>query len=792
MGTQSCLGSSGISRVRIVRPLLGVALLVVLIAWLMNTPPAAAQSTATTTISGHVYDPRTTTDALPLPNVLVYASTTSVSAPSSGVQCLQVQPPTGAVDFTYTAFDGSFTLHNIPENATYTLVIQAGKWQRQFWPVNVYSDPLIGLGLHMPANHNQGNIPMIAIATGNVDGVECVLLHMGIDQSEFSDDSADPGPDFTSHIHLYKGSGGTYLSTAASGGAIINSSTPSESALVDNSNTLDDYDMVMFPCQGAAIPKSSLEMDHIVDFANQGGRIFTTHFSYDWLYPDPPYDSKFLPVANWSSLSSNQQLSEKQIPSGTGTIETDFTDGARMAQWLQRNNATSAGSSDQIEINTLRTDVSSVIAPTQTWLTYDDAADGNPVMQMTFNTPVGAPASGQCGRVMYNDYHVISISGGNGKTFPNECPSEAGMSPQEDMLEYALFDLSTFIKPVVAPIITWAAPAPIIYGTPLRSAQLSASASYAGTAVAGTFSYTPAAGAVLSGGQQKLSARFIPDDTIDYSIATASVTLTVLQATPTVTLTGSTNPAFLANATSFTATISSASSAAAAPGGTVTFYDGATQIGTATASGGTATLTLSSLAEGGHTITATYSGDTNYKPATSNALPETVEDFTLTATNGGVATVPPGGKAVFTLVVTPVGGATVPAAISLNVSGVPVVASAALTPSTIAANSASTDITLNVQMAGYQAAHRQREPFGRGTLPVSLGLILLPLTAFRRMSRRFATLVLMAVLGATVFAGLNGCGGNLGPQTFSFPVTATSGPLTHSLTVKITVAPQAK
>lgn len=366
------------------------------------------------------------------------------------------------------------------------------------------------------------------------------------------------------------------------------------------------------------------------------------------------------------------------------------------------------------------------------------------------------------------------------------------MSPQEDMLEYALFDLSTFIKPVVAPVITWAAPAPIIYGTPLGSAQLDASASYASAPVTGTFSYTPAAGTVIPAGQQQLSTRFIPNDTIDYSIATASVTLTVLQATPTVTLTGSTNPAFLANATSFTATISSASSAAAAPGGTVTFYDGGTQIGTATVSGGAATLTLSNLAAGGHAITAAYSGDANYKPATSNGLTEAVEDFTLTVSNGGVATVPPEGQAVFTLVVTPVGGATVPAAVTLNVSGLPPIASAALTPSTIAANSASTDITLSVQMAGYRAAHRQREPFGRGTLPISLGLILLPLTALRRMRRKFAMLVLIAALGATVFAGLNGCGGNLGPQTFSFPVTATSGPLTHSLTVKLTVEPQAK
>ncbi len=35
-------------------------------------------------------------------------------------------------------------------------------------------------------------------------------------------------------------------------------------------------------------------------------------------------------------------------------------------------------------------------------------------MQMTFNVPVGAPAASQCGRVMYNDYHVIQPCGRHG------------------------------------------------------------------------------------------------------------------------------------------------------------------------------------------------------------------------------------------------------------------------------------------------------------------------------------------------------------------------------------------
>jgi phospholipase C len=78
--------------------------------------------------------------------------------------------------------------------------------------------------------------------------------------------------------------------------------------------------------------------------------------------------------------------------------------------------------------------------------------------------------------------------------------------------------------------IKWDHPSPIVYGTALGSNQLNATANVAGTLV-----YTPAAGTLLSAGTQVLSATFTPTDTASYSAATASVTLTVRQATPPIT-----------------------------------------------------------------------------------------------------------------------------------------------------------------------------------------------------------------------------------------------------------------
>jgi len=81
------------------------------------------------------------------------------------------------------------------------------------------------------------------------------------------------------------------------------------------------------------------------------------------------------------------------------------------------------------------------------------------------------------------------------------------------------------------PVITWAAPAAITYGTALSSTQLNATAN-----VPGSFTYTPAAGTVLNAGTQTLSLVFTPTDTVAYNSATATVQLTVNKAAATVTL----------------------------------------------------------------------------------------------------------------------------------------------------------------------------------------------------------------------------------------------------------------
>jgi hypothetical protein len=876
-------------------------------ALLLVLPLLAARASAqTTTITGTVYDPRTT-NALTLPNVLVYATTGTPAALPAGVQCLTSTNSTPSdpdlVSSTFTAVDGTFTLANIPINANYTLVIQAGKWRRQFPNQAVAAVPLTGLVLHMPADHTQGDIPMIAISTGSVDALECVFRQMGIADTEFTDDNGTVNPG--GHIHLYMGSDAP--------GAVINASTPNETVLMGSSTLIDSYDMLMFPCQGSPSNQATATgATNLLAFANSGGRIFATHYSYAWLDPASPYNSLFVDannngVANWTIAA------EQQIGAGVGTVNTNFSDGATMAQWLQNAGSTVTGTGNQIDISTLRTDVASVIAPTQSWLTLNSGSysgqTGNPVMQMTFNAPVGAPAASQCGRVDYNDYHVFNASTA-GTFYPAECPTSSTMSAQEQMLEYALFDLSSFVTPVVIPTlsiafnpsplivkqgdtadqvtidvtntsstvaiyssvvltlqlpygltatavtdstggwtctvssltctrttsmaasasdsviltvnvpaytssstttgtitatasspnfsnnvtgtsdvifqqppaITWPTPANIVYGTPLNGAQLDAT-----SPVAGTFSYTPSAGTVLTVGQHTLTATFSPTDTTNYTTSSASVILTVVPVTPSLGLTSNANPVFLANAVTFTATIASQ---AVPPTGTITFYDGATQIGAGPVSSSQATFTTTALSSLIHSITAVYSGDSSYGPATSSILSQNVVDFTIVPQGGGTASVPAASVASFPLVISPVGASTLPGNMSLGVTGLSLGATASFSPSSVNAGSAATTVTLEVTLPGKAALEQPRAPFSPRSLPLALSLILLPFAArLRKTARRWRSLFVLAFLGISLSLGLTACGSNaqFKSQAYSLTVTAASGGLSHTTTLSLTI-----
>jgi hypothetical protein len=94
-----------------------------------------------------------------------------------------------------------------------------------------------------------------------------------------------------------------------------------------------------------------------------------------------------------------------------------------------------------------------------------------------------------------------------------------------------------------------------------------------------------------------------------------------ITAVTSTSIASSLNPSTYGQAVTFTAVVTNASGT---PTGSVTFLDGANTLGVAGLAGGVASITVSSLVAGSHSIVAMYSGGTNLNPSTSPALAQTV------------------------------------------------------------------------------------------------------------------------------------------------------------------------
>jgi hypothetical protein len=349
----------------------------------------------------------------------------------------------------------------------------------------------------------------------------------------------------------------------------------------------------------------------------------------------------------------------------------------------------------------------------------------------------------------------------------------------------------------IQPVIKWVAPSPITYGTTLAGV-LNATAFNGASVVSGNYVYSSGAAAVtastvLPAGPYTLSVNFTPSDTAIYKGATGSVSLVVNKALPGVSLASSANPALLKNPTTLTATVSSTVSM---PSGTVTFLDGTTPLGSGPLVNGVASLTVSSLATGPHTIVATYSGDSNFLAASSNSLAQHIDDFTIAPGSSTSHTILPGDQASYQFTLTPVGDATFPSDISLTMDGQPTNATITFNPTGINAGTGTAQFSVTVATPSLTGAAHPAPSFGKGAGPLALALLLLPFSRrLRRQARklgRLGPMLLLMIAAGAALLGATGCGSRTGffatqPQTYTLTVTGASGALSHSASVTLTV-----
>jgi hypothetical protein len=403
---------------------------------------------ASTTVSGTVYIP---SGALPLYNVSVYVPDAELAPLTPGASCgceITGEPIASAL----TDASGHFVLSNVPVGPDVPLVIQVGDWRREIniGSVEACKDTAIAdQTLRLPARQSEGNLPKIAVATGRLDALECLVRKLGVAPEEFT----NPGDG--GQVQLFAGYGGTprYASGMNAGADF-----PPTQALWHDADSLKGYDIVLLSCDGRrnnTDDKDAAALQGMFDYVNLGGRMFASHYQGVWFRQGPA------PFPDLAQFTDKPAGAEFDLLSAE--VDTSFPKGQAMNEWLANNGTSTAG---QVEIRGAEhTIVIENKAYAQRWLASEVPES---VQYISANTPLGAPEAKQCGRVVLSDIHVspgetdprtfepIDDISDPSLAFPEGCVTSA-LTPQETVLAFMLFDLSACIVPdsqaPAAPII---------------------------------------------------------------------------------------------------------------------------------------------------------------------------------------------------------------------------------------------------------------------------------------------------------------------------------------------------
>jgi hypothetical protein len=283
-----------------------------------------------------------------------------------------------------------------------------------------------------------------------------------------------------------------------------------------------------------------------------------------------------------------------------------------------------------------------------------------------------------------------------------------------------------------------------------------------------------------------------PGDSKYLASTSVPVNQVVNQASTTTTLVSWQNPSTLGQSVTLVATVAGQFGGLAT--GSVAFSNGSTSLGSATLGANNqvgsnqALLTTTALPVGTNSITAVYSGDTNFTGSTSAVLSQVVDagpDFTVAIAPATIS-VQAGQSGTTTITVQDVGGFN--GNVSFACSGLPSGAKCSFTQVTVPTPAGVSYSTLTVTTSGSTASlHRNSSPL----LPSSA--LAVALCCFGWKKRRRLQMLLLVAMSIAGLSLLNGCGGGgatiyAPPVTVStITVTATSGPLSHATTFTLTV-----
>lgn len=401
----------------------------------------ATQGRPSTTVSGTVFAPNGT---LPLFGVTVYVPISDPGPLPAGVQCDRCADSLQGGAYTSATTDeaGRFTLVNVPATGDVPVVIQVGKWRRQITLPAVAAcqdTALATTSTTLPRSRTEGDIPQIAITTGDADALECLVRKLGIDDSEITTDAQG------GRVHLYAGNGAKQFASTFGGGT---GTFRSATTLWSDLDKLSTYDVAMFSCEGGQHPetKSQAALQAVHDYADRGGRVFLSHWHNIWVAGNRNNASHSLP--DWKTIATFDFGAAQDEDTQLTFVDETAPKGWSFATWLQ--NVGGSVVRDEIVVTEPRYTCQAVNPDKAERWVYVDPARSTPagktgVQNMLFTTPQEDLPNDRCGKVVFSDMHVSSDSSSKSDTaFPRGCSSEP-LSAQEKALAFIFFDISSCV-----------------------------------------------------------------------------------------------------------------------------------------------------------------------------------------------------------------------------------------------------------------------------------------------------------------------------------------------------------
>jgi hypothetical protein len=404
-----------------------------------------------TSISGTVFAPNGT---LPLYGINVYIPNAALPPPVEGVICDRCSDtlPGAPVVKTITDEQGRFVLTNVPSGQNIPLVISSGKWRRTL-TIPAVADctdtALPTTETRLPKNRAEGNMPKIAISTGNADALECLVRKLGIDDSELGTSGG------AQRLHLYSdtdsaGKGASSFKSGFPGGSgnFANSKT-----LWNDVNSLKSYDITILSCEGGQSPqtKSQAAMDAMKAYADLGGRVFLSHWHNIWIEGATESGGNGQKPAIWSGNNGIAKWNNSNATFSTPPDQIDEVNnpkGMSFATWMLNVGGSPAGQRGVVPIgaSTGKNTVDSVDqTKAERWVYWPQNTTTQRPQMFQFTTPNEAPDYERCGKVVFSDMHVSGDSSSrSGTPFPNDCSTQP-LTPQEKALAFMFFDIASCV-----------------------------------------------------------------------------------------------------------------------------------------------------------------------------------------------------------------------------------------------------------------------------------------------------------------------------------------------------------